>query len=492
MCGIIGIWAQSRVAEEIYESLINLQHRGQDAAGILTCQQRFDVVQDLGLVREIFNKDNLAAMKGNMGLGHTRYPTAGGYGLSDVQPLWIGNPRGIALVHNGNLVNYKELYEELSQKNHNFNSTTDSEVLLHLLSDQLENSALTNDHNTPFFERLCHAINTIYKQAKGSYSIVSAILGKGMVAFRDPHGIKPLVIGERMQPNGKKDYIFASETTMFYTLGFQSVGDVLPGELIYVDLEGQLVRKIIANKPFRPCVFEYVYFARPDSTLDGVSVYQSRIRMGQLLAKQWRTKYPGILPDVIISAPHTSNTAAIAFAQELGIRYCEGLYKNNFIGRTFMMTDQDKRSKNVRYKLTPQSSEMKDKKVLIVDDSIVRGTTSREIVKMIREHGASEVSFASACPPIIEPCFYGIDIPSRSQLLAPHKTEEDIRAFLDVDRLIYQQIDDLHQAIVGQSENQIETLCMACMNGQYITGHINQQKRLHLETERYAYKEEEA
>jgi amidophosphoribosyltransferase len=490
MCGIVGIYSHKRVAEELYDSLINLQHRGQDAAGILTCQQRFDLKQGLGLVKEIFNKENLAALNGTMGIAHTRYPTAGGYGLTDVQPVWLGNPRGIALAHNGNLVNYKALHQEIIQKKHkHLNSTTDSEVLLHLLADGLDHNGITEGFDDPFFTSLCAAVHTIYEKARGSFSIVSVILGKGLLAFRDPHGLKPLVMGERTRVDGSKDYIFASETTMFYSLGFESLGDVKPGELVFVNLEGKLFRQQLVNKTFAPCIFEYVYFARPDGTLDGISVYQSRLRMGQQLAQRWKALHPDIRPDVVIPAPFTSNTAALAFAQELGLRYCEGLYKNHFIGRVFIMPDEGLRTQNVRYKLTPQSTEIEGKNVLILDDSIVRGTTSREIVKMVREHGAKKVYFVSACPPLIEPCFYGIDFPSRSELLAANNTLEEIAEFLDVDQLMYQTMDDLVEAVTSLSNSQVKTPCMACMNGKYITGGINDETRQKLEKERHQSQE---
>jgi len=481
MCGIVGIYSHQRVAEELYNSLIHLQHRGQDAAGALTCQQRFDVKHGLGLVREIFNDNDIMAMQGNIGIGHTRYPTAGGYAISDAQPIWIGSPIGIALAHNGNLINYQELAKEVIQKKHrHLNSSTDSEVILHLLAD-----GLTPTHDeSDFFGQLCHAVRSVFQQAKGSFSIVSVMIGKGLLAFRDPHGIRPLVMGQRTNPDGTKDYIFASETTMFYTLGFESMGDVQPGEVIFVNLEGELFREVLTQKQFSPCIFEYVYFARPDSMLDGVNVYRARLRMGQNLAKRWKEKYPELLPDVIIPAPSTSNTAALAFAHALGIRYSEGLYKNTFIGRTFIMPDGKDRSRQVRYKLTPQPIEIENKKVLILDDSIVRGTTSREIVKMVRECHAKAVYFACACPPIIHPCFYGIDIPSSDELIASAHTQEQIREYLGVDQLLYQEKDDLVEAVTRKGNHQIKTPCMACMNGKYVTEGLNTDKLKQLEKER--------
>lgn len=485
MCGIVGIYSHEPVAAEIYDSLIHLQHRGQDAAGILTCSERFYLKHGLGLVREIFATDDVMQLRGNMGIGHTRYPTAGGYNLADVQPLWIGSPRGVAIAHNGNLVNYKELAEEITQKKHrHLNSSIDSEVLLHLLADGLDEKNYVDDDGEHFFATLCDSVKNIFSRVEGSYSAVSVIIGKGLVAFRDPYGIRPLVIGERINANGTKDYIVASETTMFYALGFEPIGDVQHGEVVFVNRSGQLFRKIVQQKAFSPCIFEYVYFARPDSTLNGVSVYRSRLYMGQNLAKRWRETYPDILPDVVIPAPFTSNTAALSFAHELGVRYSEGLYKNPFIGRTFIMPDGKERSRSVRYKLTPQKTEIQDKKVLILDDSIVRGTTSREIVKMVREFKAKEIYFVSACPPIKNPCFYGIDMPSRQELIAAHDTHEQIREFLGVDKLLYQELDDLVEAVTRRGDHHIERPCMACMDGWYVTGGIEESKIQALEFQR--------
>ncbi len=477
MCGIVGIFSHAPVSAELYDSLIHLQHRGQDAAGILTCRERFYLKHGLGYVREIFSPNDISHLLGNMGIAHTRYPTAGGYDIADVQPLWIGSPRGIALAHNGNLVNYQELATEITAVKHrHLNSSIDSEVLLHMLADGLDGKNFTTDEEDVFFTKACDAVNTIFDRVSGSYSVVSVIIGKGLLAFRDPHGIRPLVMGERKNPDGSKDYIFASENTMFYALGFEPMQDVQPGEVVFVNRNGKLFRKIISKKTFTPCIFEYVYFARPDSTLNTISVYRARLHMGQNLAKAWKKNFPDIIPDVVIPAPFTSNTAALSFGHELGVRYTEGLYKNPFIGRTFIMPDGQQRSRSVRYKLTPQRTEIKDKKVLILDDSIVRGTTSREIVKMVREFGAKEIYFVSACPPIKNPCFYGIDIPSRAELIAANDTLEEIRQFLGVDKLMYQELDDLVEAVTRRGEHQIDKPCMACMDGDYITGDIDEAK----------------
>lgn len=487
MCGIVGIHSHEPVASELYDSLIHLQHRGQDAAGIITCDSRFYPKHGLGLVREIFSSRDLSMLKGSVGIAHTRYPTAGGYTEAEIQPMWIGSPRGIALAHNGNLVNYPELAEELCGRQHrHLNSSLDSEALLHLLADHLAAGINGDPDDAAFFEQLCQSVNVIHDRVEGSYSVVGLVIGKGLIAFRDPHGIRPLVWGERKRDDGRVDYIFASETTAFYPLGFEPKGDLAPGEAAYVSAEGKLFRRKLMDKVFRPCVFEYVYFARPDAVLNGVSVYRSRLRMGQNLAQRWKEKYPDLQPDVVIPAPFTANTAALSFAHELGVRYSEGLYKNPFIGRTFIMPDQKARSRSVRYKLTPQKTEIENKKVLVVDDSIVRGTTSREIIKMIRENGAKEIYMASSCPPIRHPCFYGIDIPSRSELIAATHTEKEICRYLGVDALLYQSQDDLVEAVTRRGEHQIERPCMACMDGDYVCGAITEEKIRDLEQTREA------
>ncbi len=486
MCGIVGIFSHESVAAELHDSLIHLQHRGQDAAGILTCDTRFYAKQGLGLVREIFSIKDIDFLKGNIGIAHTRYPTAGGYSEADIQPLWIGNPRGIGLAHNGNVVNYTELADAIRSEHRHLNSSLDSEALLLILADNLAVGSYGDNDDDTFFEQLCLATQDIFARVQGSYSVVSLAIGKGLIAFRDPHGIRPLVWGERKLADGRCDYIFASETTPFYALGFEPKGDLEPGEIAYVNQKGKLFKRIVAMKPFRPCVFEYVYFARPDATLNGVSVYRSRLRMGQNLAKQWRETYPDVLPDLVIPTPFTANTAALSFAHELGVRYSEGLYKNPFIGRTFIMPNQKARSRSVRYKLTPQRTEIENKRVLIVDDSIVRGTTSREIVKMIREFGALEIYFVSSCPPIKHPCFYGIDIPSRDELIAAQQSEEAITKYLGVDKLLYQRKEDLVEAVTRRGPHRIEKLCMGCMDGDYICGKMSETHRMAYEKRREA------
>lgn len=488
MCGIVGIYSTKPVAEALYESLIHLQHRGQDAAGILTSHSRFECKAGQGLVKEIFVREDIERLKGNIGIAHTRYPTAGGNTAVDVQPIWLGSPRGVALAHNGNLVNYPELSHDLTHNKHrHLHTSMDSEVLLHMLAEGLDKPWMSQDQDAVFFEGLCTVMQSIFGNIQGSCSVVSVILGKGLLAFRDPYGIRPLSMGNRINETGNQDYIFASENTMFYALGFEHQGDVRPGEIVFINQSGKIFRKTLTHKPLTSCIFEYVYFARPDATLDTISIYKARMRMGQNLAKRWKEKYPTLLPDVIIPVPFTSNTAAMSMARELQILYSEGLYKNPFIGRTFIMSDGKKRSQQVRYKLSPQRMEIENKKVLLVDDSIVRGTTSKEIVKMVKESGAKAVYMASACPPVKEPCYYGIDIPSRGELIAAQKTEAEIQAWLQVDALLYQTQDDLVEAITRKGDHNLQSPCMACLNGCYISGNICEKKKIQLQHAREAY-----
>ena len=473
MCGIAGIYSHKPVATELYDSIIHLQHRGQDAAGIMTYDDRMHKEKGMGLAKEVFNKTNMELLTGNIGISHNRYPTHGGFGHGEVQPFWTSVPYGIALAHNGNLTNYQDLAEEITNKDSRYlNTNSDSEVLLHYFADLLHTNNPPED-SEEFFYLLCSAVTKIFKHVNGAYSVVSIVIGKGLVVFRDPQGIRPLVKGERPNGNGGKDYIFSSENTMFYALGFEPKGTVLPGELIYVDETGNVFNKRLVKKSFNPCIFEYVYFARPDATLNDVSVYRSRLRMGQNLAEAWKKKHPGKTPDIVIPAPSTANTAALSFAHELGVRYSEGLYKNTFIGRTFIMPGQAERKKSVKYKLVPQELEIRDKKVMIMDDSIVRGNTSREIVRMLKDFGAKEVYFAVACPPVKSPCFYGVDMPTKSELIAGNMNEDEIEKYLEVDDLLYQNINDLVEAVTRKGNHHIDTPCMACLDGKYIANDIN-------------------
>ena len=470
MCGISAIYSSSPVANQLYDSIIALQHRGQDAAGIITYDDRMHKFKGMGLASEIFSSEELSLLTGNIGISHNRYPSHGEFGHGEIQPVWTSVPYGIAMSHNGQLTNYDELVVEITKEKRYLNTTSDSEVLLHMFAKELDKNGQP-DNSEEFFHHLCDAVSTIFQKVKGAYSVTSLIIGKGLVIFRDPHGIRPLVKGERINKDGTKDYIFASENTMFYSLGYTTTGNVLPGELIYIDNEGNLFNNRLVKKEFNPCIFEYVYFSRPDALLNDVGVYRSRLRMGQNLAFAWLKKYPDVTPDIVIPAPSTANTAALSFAHEIGVRYSEGLYKNPFIGRTFIMPGQDKRKKSIRQKITPQDTEIRGKKVLIVDDSIVRGNTSREIVKMVKDFGAKEVYFVSACPPVKNPCYYGVDMPSREELIAHSKNGSDLRILPDilgVDILMYQEIEDLVEAVTRIGDHHIDNPCMACLDGYYV------------------------
>ena len=490
MCGIVGILSHRPVAGELYESLIHLQHRGQDAAGIMTCDpHQFYIKKGTGLVRDIFDQSNMTRLVGNLGIGHSRYPTSGGYGMEETQPLWASVPFGIAMSHNGNLVNYSNLKEKLGKTHRRYlNSSSDTEAILHLFCSFLHEHPDTDD-SEEFFEQICASLEQVFQLAIGSFSVVAAIIGKGLLAFRDSHGIRPLVQGIRPYPDGSSDFIFASENSMFSLLGFKRSEDVQPGEVVYISENGKRYSKVLSKGKFSPCVFEYVYFARADALLNDVSVYRSRLRMGQNLARAWKRNHPDLKPDIIIPVPSTSNTAALSLAQELGVRYSEGLYKNPFIGRTFIMPGQEMRRKSVRYKLVPQETEIRGKIVMLVDDSIVRGTTCKEIIKMVREFGAHKVYFVTTAPPMISPCFYGIDFPSKSELIASNRSIEEIRLQIGADALLYQSHEDLVEAVTRKGHHKIENPCMACMNGQYVTGGLSEQLMLDLEKERQSHRE---
>ena len=484
MCGVVGIISgQKSVAGEIYDSLIHLQHRGQDAAGIMTYNERFHIKKGTGLIRDVFDEQNMSRLLGRVGIGHTRYPTVGGFSIEEAQPVFTNVPYGIAMAHNGNLVNYAELSKEVVEKDkRHINSSVDIEVILHIFAHALDQGGA--ESNNKFFDEICNGVKTVFDRAEGAYSVVGSIMNKGMFVFRDPNGIRPLVKGKRENDDGTMDHIFASETTMFHSLGYKPIGNVEPGEVIWVEEDGTIHSRILTKDQFTPCVFEYVYFARPDCIQNDVSVYRSRLRMGQNLAQKWKSKYPDILPDIVIPAPSTANTSALSFANELGVRYSEGLYKNPFIGRTFIMPGNEERRKSVRYKLVPQEFEIRDKDVLIMDDSIVRGNTSREIVRMVRDFGAKRVYFISACPPVKFPCYYGVDMPTRAELTAANQSIEEIRDFMKVDILMYQDIDDLKEAVTRKGDHNIDRPCMACLDGWYVNGEINEKKMDEMESQR--------
>ncbi len=484
MCGIIGIFGSKPVISDVYDGLIHLQHRGQDAAGIVTYNGQFHLKKGSGYVRDIFDQGNMDTLLGDWGLGHTRYPTNGSaHKVENAQPFIMNSPYGFAMVHNGNLTNYAELKKELEEKDrYHCNSESDLETIMGAFASKLEDC----DPNNDFFENVCTAIASVFDRARGGYSVIGIIAGKGMVAFRDPHGIRPLVYGTRKNKDRTTDHIFSSENTMYYPLGFTLQGDVEPGEAVFISTTGEVSRRSIRRELFTPCIFEYVYLARPDAMMNNVSVYRARLRMGQNLANKWKRLYPDILPDVVIPVPFSSNTAALAMASELGVRYTEGLYKNQFIGRTFIMPGQEVRKKSIRQKLSPQETEIKDKNVMLLDDSIVRGNTCREVVKLVRDAGAKKVYFVSACPPVKYPDFYGIDIPTRAELIAAHKTEKEIQEYIGTDILMYQDIPDLVEAVTRRGDHHIDRPSMPCLDGWYVTGDVDLEKMDELEKMRSA------
>ncbi|EMR12929.1 amidophosphoribosyltransferase [Methylophaga lonarensis MPL] len=470
MCGIIGIVSHSEVNQALYDGLTVQQHRGQDAAGIITCDSdgKFYLRKDNGLVQDVFHTRHMLRLKGKMGIGHIRYPTAGCSTSAESQPFYVNSPFGIALAHNGNLTNTKVLKEQLflTDRRH-LNTDSDSEVLLNILAHELQESSKLKPQPEDIFK----AVEQLHKRCKGAYAVVAMIAGVGILAFRDPYGIRPAVVGKRETAMGS-EYVIASESVAIDSLDFQLMRDIEPGECIFIDTAGQFHAKQCAENPIKsPCIFEYVYFARPDSMIDGVSVHKSRMRMGTKLAEKIRREFPDHDIDVIIPIPDTSRSAALQLSYDLGVIYREGFIKNRYIGRTFIMPGQMQRKKSVRQKLNPIPLEFKGKNVLLVDDSIVRGTTSQQIVQMARDAGANKVYLASAAPPVRYPNVYGIDMPSASEFVAHNRDVEEIAKELGVDWLIYQDLDDLVEAIKKKSN--VERFDTSCFDGNYITGDID-------------------
>ena len=471
MCGIIGIVGHSEVNQALYDGLTVLQHRGQDAAGIVTCNEegKFYLRKANGLVKDVFHTRHMRNLNGNMGIGHIRYPTAGCSTLAEAQPFYVNSPFGIALAHNGNLTNTKTLKEELFQADRrHLNTDSDSEVLLNVLAHELQKEC----DLTPTAENIFNAVKKVHHRCKGAYAVVAMIAGVGIVAFRDPYGIRPVVIGKG-ENNGKFDYIVASESVAIDTLGYDLIRDIEPGECVFIDKESNFYSEQCAEpEVMSPCIFEYVYFARPDSIIDGISVHRSRSRMGSKLAEKILRENPNHGIDVIIPIPDTSRSAALQLSYDLGVQYQEGFIKNRYIGRTFIMPGQTQRKKSVRQKLNAIDIEFKDKTVLLVDDSIVRGTTSQQIVEMAREAGARKVYFTSAAPPVRYPNVYGIDMPSPEEFVAHDRNVKQIAEELGVDWLVYQDLEDLIDAV--NDEKNIASFDTSCFDGQYITGDIDE------------------
>jgi len=481
MCGIVGIVGKSAVSQALYDGLTVLQHRGQDAAGIVTIEDnKFRLRKANGLVKDVFHTRHMLRLQGNIGIGHVRYPTAGSSSSSEAQPFYANSPFGLSLAHNGNLTNANELREWLFNKaRRHVNTTSDSELLLNILAYELQE---IDDKNLSA-ENIFDAIKNVHQRIRGAYATVALIIGHGMVAFRDPNGIRPMVFGKRETATGV-EYMVASESVALDASDFDFVRDVAPGEAIFFSEDGQLFSHQCAENPMlSPCIFEYVYFARPDSTIDKISVYASRVEMGKKLAEKIATDWEDIDIDVVIPIPETSCDTALQIAQHLDLPYRQGFVKNRYIGRTFIMPGQAERKKSVRRKLNAISAEFFGKNVLLVDDSIVRGTTSEQIIDMARTAGAKKVYFASAAPEIRFPNVYGIDMPSANELIAYGRENEDICQLIGADKLIFQTIDDLVSA-VGKANNEIKRFETSVFDGNYLTNDIDQQYLENLDAQR--------
>jgi amidophosphoribosyltransferase len=490
MCGILGIVAHSPVNQLLYDGLLLLQHRGQDAAGIVTSERNsFHMHKGGGMVRDVFRTRDMRSMPGNLGIAHCRYPTAGSaFKVAEAQPFYVNSPFGIVLGHNGNLTNSEQLKEEMFRTDRrHVNTGSDSEVLVNVLAHELEQASvkLRLDPSAIFA-----AVASVHRRVRGAYAVVAMIAGYGVLAFRDPFGIRPLVIGYNETQAGT-EYMVASESVAVDALGFRVLRDVAPGEAVFIDEDGRLEARQCAPHPsLNPCIFEYVYLARPDSLIDGASVYETRLHMGEKLAEKIRRQYRQLEVDVVIPIPDSSRPSAMQLAAGLGVPYREGFVKNRYIGRTFIMPGQAVRRRSVRQKLNPMALEFSGKNVLLVDDSIVRGTTSREIVQMARESGARRVFFASAAPPVRFPNVYGIDMPTRAELIAAHRSEDEVGRELGADALIYQDLEALKDA-VRQANPKLTSFETSCFDGHYITGDVTNDYLRAIETNRHAARDSE-
>lgn len=472
MCGLVGVVAKSEVAVCLYDTLTVLQHRGQDAAGIATCDNGIlNLRKDNGLVKDVFRTRHMRRLTGKMGIGHVRYPTAGSSSPALAQPFYVNSPYGLCLAHNGNLTNSRQLGEELfSEDLRHINTDSDSEVLLNVFAHELQQVGKM----APTAEDVFNAVKGVHRRCRGGYVALVMITGYGIVGFRDKNGIRPLVFGKR-ERDGHTEYMLASESVALDSQGFTLVRDVAPGEAVYIDVEGELHTRLCAEPaPYAPCIFEHVYFARPDSLMDGISVYKARLRMGEKLADKVQRLRPDHDIDVVIPIPDTSRTSALELANHLGVKYREGFVKNRYIGRTFIMPGQSERRKSVRQKLNAIELEFRGKNVLLVDDSIVRGTTCRQIIQMARDAGARKVYFASAAPPVRYPNVYGIDMPAASELIAHGRTEQEVETLIGADWLIFQDLPDLISAAHEGNTNITQFDC-AVFDGKYVTGDVDEE-----------------
>ena len=471
MCGILGVVARSPVNQLLYDGLLLLQHRGQDAAGIVTSEHNsFHMHKAPGMVRDVFRTRNMRLLPGNMGIAHCRYPTAGSaFSSAEAQPFYVNSPFGIVLGHNGNLINSETLKGEMFRTDRrHINTGSDSEVLVNVLAYELE-KASAKLRLEP--QSIFAAVSQVHRRVKGAYAVVAMIAGYGVLAFRDPFGIRPAVIGYNETPAGT-EYMVASESVAVDALGFRLLRDIAPGEAVFIDEDGNFHSQQCApQSSLNPCIFEYVYLARPDSLIDGASVYETRLNMGDKLAAKIRREHPKLPVDVVIPIPDSSRPSALQLASGLGVPYREGFVKNRYIGRTFIMPGHAVRTRSVRQKLNPMAMEFAGKNVLLVDDSIVRGTTSREIVQMARESGARQVFFASAAPPVRFPNVYGIDMPTRAELIAAHRSEAEVAREIGADALVYQDLDELKDA-VRRANPKLTSFETSCFDGVYVTGDV--------------------
>ncbi|TVP90047.1 MAG: amidophosphoribosyltransferase [Pseudomonadaceae bacterium] len=471
MCGIVGIVGKSNVNQALYDALTVLQHRGQDAAGIVTCDRgRLFLRKDNGLVRDVFHQRHMQRLVGSMGIGHVRYPTAGSSSSAEAQPFYVNSPYGITLAHNGNLTNVEQLSREIYESDlRHVNTTSDSEVLLNVFAHELA----MGHKLQPTEEDIFKAVRAVHKRCKGAYAAVAMITGYGMVGFRDPRAIRPIVFGKRETEHGT-EYMVASESVALDVLGFELIRDLDPGEAVYITEKGELhTRQCAEQSEFSPCIFEHVYLARPDSMIDKVLVYKARLRMGEKLAEKILRERPEHDIDVVIPIPDTSRTSAVELANHLGVKFREGFVKNRYIGRTFIMPGQAARKKSVRQKLNAIELEFRGKNVMLVDDSIVRGTTCKQIIQMAREAGAKNVYFCSAAPAVRYPNVYGIDMPSAHELIAHGRTTDEVAELIGADWLIYQDLEDLIEA-VSEGNPDIHHYDCSVFNGEYVTGDVNE------------------
>ncbi|SFM67508.1 amidophosphoribosyltransferase [Halopseudomonas yangmingensis] len=470
MCGIVGIVGKSNVNQALYDALTVLQHRGQDAAGIVTSERgRLFLRKDNGLVRDVFQQRHMQRLVGNMGIGHVRYPTAGSSSSAEAQPFYVNSPYGITLAHNGNLTNVEQLSREIYESDlRHINTNSDSEVLLNVFAHELALGGKLQ----PSADDIFSAVRAVHQRCRGGYAAIAMITGYGIVGFRDPWAIRPIVYGKRETEQGT-EYMIASESVSLDVLGFELIRDLAPGEAVYINEQGELfTRQCCDNPVYSPCIFEHVYLARPDSMIDGVLVYKARLRMGEKLAEKIARERPDHGIDVVIPIPDTSRTSAVELANHLGVKFREGFVKNRYIGRTFIMPGQAARKKSVRQKLNAIELEFRGKNVLLVDDSIVRGTTCKQIIQMAREAGANKVYFCSAAPAVRYPNVYGIDMPSAHELIAHDRTTEEVAELIGADWLVYQDLEDLVET-VREGNPQIENFDCSVFTGEYVTGDVD-------------------